>query len=118
MFKKLRTVIYHVSDLEKAKKWYQSITEVKPYFDEAYYVGFDIGGCELGLDPDFTGIRKGNQSICYWSVKHIDKCVKELEKQGAEIVVDVKEVGGGIQVAVVNDPFGNSIGLIEEPKTD
>lgn len=115
MFKKLRTVIYHVSDLEKAKKWYQLITEVKPYFDEAYYVGFDIGGCELGLDPDFTGIRKGNQAICYWSVKHIDKCVKELEKQGAEIVEDVKTVGGGIQVAVVNDPFGNAIGLIEEP---
>ena len=56
MFKKLRTVIYHVDDLQKAKEWYTKITGVSPYFDESFYTGFNISGCELGLDPDLTGI--------------------------------------------------------------
>ena len=47
MFNKLRTVIYHVDDLEEAKKWYKEITGVEPYFDEPFYVGFDINGFEL-----------------------------------------------------------------------
>ena len=31
------------------------------------------------------------------------------------LVEPVREVGGGIQVAMVGDPFGNAIGLIENP---
>jgi len=54
MFKKLRTLIYHVDNLEKAKEWYKKITGINPYFDEPFYVGFNINGCELGLDPDLT----------------------------------------------------------------
>ena len=48
----LRTVVYHVPDLARAKAWYEAAFEVKPYFDEPFYVGFNIGGFELGLDPD------------------------------------------------------------------
>ena len=54
MFNKLRTVIYHVDDIEKAKQWYINITGVQPSFNQPFYVGFDINGCELGLDPDIT----------------------------------------------------------------
>ncbi|MBP6431134.1 MAG: VOC family protein [Ferruginibacter sp.] len=113
MFKKLRTVIYHVTDLQKAKEWYTHVTGMQPYFDEAFYIGFDINGCELGLDPDMTGIKAGNNSIAYWSVIEIENCVKKLLELGATIITDVNEVGGGIKVAVVNDLWGNAVGLIE-----
>ena len=113
MFKKLRTVIYHVSDLEKAKQWYAQITGVQPYFDEPFYVGFDINGCELGLDPDETGITGGNQSVAYWAVDDIHDIVHKLSAVGGVIVSGVQNVGGTIETAVVNDPFGNAIGLIE-----
>ena len=59
MFKKLRTVVYHTENLQKAKDWYTLITGLQPYFDEPFYVGFDINGFELGLDPDMEGIEKG-----------------------------------------------------------
>jgi len=36
MFLGLRTVVYHVSDLDKAKGWYSAALGVKPYFDEAF----------------------------------------------------------------------------------
>lgn len=59
MFKGLRTIIYHVKDIEEAKNWYSSVPGVKPYFDQPYYVGFNVEGYELGLDPDLTGIISG-----------------------------------------------------------
>jgi predicted enzyme related to lactoylglutathione lyase len=114
MFKKLRTVIYHVDDLQKAKAWYASITGVKPYFDEVFYVGFDINGFELGLDPDFENVERGSQSVAYWKVDDIKATVKKFTIAGAVITDKIKEVGAGIQVAVVTDPWGNAIGLIEE----
>lgn len=112
MFNKLRTVIYHVNDLQKAKEWYTEITGINPYFDDSFYVGFDINGCELGLDPDMTNIMKGNQSIVHWSVDDIKASVEKLQSLGAIIVHDITNVGGTIEVAILEDPFGNNIGLI------
>ena len=47
----LRTCIYPVPDLAAAKAWYARAFGVEPYFDEPFYVGFEIGGYELGLIP-------------------------------------------------------------------
>ena len=113
MFKKLRTVVYHVSDLEKAKEWYRHITGIDPYFDMPFYVGFDINGCELGLDPDMTGVSDGNHSFVYWSVEGIQDCVGKLVEAGAILNQPVNEVGDGIKTAAVTDPWGNAVGLIE-----
>ncbi len=51
MFLGLRTAIYHVDDIERARDWYSSILGFKPYFDEPFYVGFNVAGYELGLQP-------------------------------------------------------------------
>jgi predicted enzyme related to lactoylglutathione lyase len=113
MFKKLRTVIYHVTDLAKAKKWYADITGQQPYFDEPFYVGFDINGCELGLDPDMTGIVSGNTAVSYWSVDSVPVAIDKCTAAGATILSPAQNVGGSIVTAVVQDPWGNAIGLIE-----
>jgi predicted enzyme related to lactoylglutathione lyase len=112
MLQKLRTVIYHVTDLEKAKEFYCSLTGLQPYFDEAFYVGFDINGCELGLDPDMSGITDGNHSVSYWAVADIHAAVDKAVLHSATIVSPVTNVGGSIETAVVSDPFGNHIGFI------
>jgi len=49
----------------------------------------------------------------YWAVDGIENCVAALVADGAVLVNDVNEVGGGVKVAVVNDPWGNAVGLIE-----
>jgi predicted enzyme related to lactoylglutathione lyase len=113
MFKKLRTIIYYVPDLEAAKAWYSRVTGIEPYFDEVFYVGFDINGCELGLHPLEEPYTTGNHTVCHWSVEQIEDCVKKLVEAGATILADTSEVGGGIKVATVLDPWGNAIGLIE-----
>jgi predicted enzyme related to lactoylglutathione lyase len=115
MFQGLRTVIYKVDDLEKAKEWYSSIVGFGPYFDQPFYVGFNVGGFELGLDPDMTGVQKGDNETAYWGVTDIKDALEKFRSMGAEIVQDAMDVGEGIKVASFKDPFGNVIGIIENP---
>jgi predicted enzyme related to lactoylglutathione lyase len=111
----LRSVIYHVPDLARAKAWYSAAFGVLPYFDEPFYVGFNIGGFELGLDPDMTGVQVGSNVEAYWGVANAEEAFRDLVQKGARAHSPVKEVGGGIRVATVMDPFGNMLGIIENP---
>ena len=115
MFLGLRTVIYHAPDLDRAKAWYTAAFGVAPYFDERYYVGFNVGGYELGLDPDVSSVRAGNNAIAYWGVDDVDAAYRHLIERGAQPQMPVRDVGGDIKVASLADPFGNVIGLIENP---
>ena len=112
MLSKLRSIIYHVNDIAKAKDWYIKLTGVQPYFDEPFYVGFNINGFELGLDPDMTEIKEGNHAVCYWAVEDIQAAVEKALSLGATIASPVTNVGGTTEVAVMEDPFGNHIGFI------
>ena len=116
MFLGLRTAIYHVDDVAKAKDWYASILGFEPYFDEPFYVGFNVGGYELGLHPgggDSAGKAEG--AVAYWGVESAEAAMKRLLGLGATKHEDVQDVGGGIKVATVKDPFGNTFGIIENP---
>jgi predicted enzyme related to lactoylglutathione lyase len=115
MFQGLRTAIYHVPDLEQAKAWYSKAFATEPYFDEPFYVGFSIGGYELGLDPNMTGVTLGSNVVAYWGVPNIDDGVAHMVNAGAQVRNAPTDVGEGIKVATVADPFGNVIGLIENP---
>lgn len=111
----LRTVIYRVPDLARAKAWYSAAFGVLPYFDEPFYVGFNIGGYELGLQPAAEGGVVGSNVEAYWGVAHADQAFRDLLEKGARAHSPVTEVGGGIRVATLRDPFGNIIGIIENP---
>ena len=112
----LRTVIYKVSDLEQAKAWYSEFLGMEPYFDESFYVGFNVGGFELGLDPSIAKQGPGpGGELAYWGVKDLKATIAELTSKGVKTRGKLQDVGDGILVASVEDPFGNLIGLIENP---
>jgi|GEM_PF-127635 len=115
MLQGLRTVVYKVDDLEKAKKWYTSVLGIEPYFDQPFYVGYQVGGYELGLDPDMEGVTRGNNQPVYWGVDDCQKTLATLLEKGAKKDSDPQNVGEGIIVATVLDPFGNVFGIIENP---
>lgn len=116
MFQGLRTVVYHVSDLDRAKTWYASVLGVEPYFDQPFYVGFNVGGFELGLDPDTTGFEGGTGGVgAYWGVSDCEAAFNRLLELGASVHSPVQDVGDGIWAAAVTDPFGNVLGVIENP---
>jgi predicted enzyme related to lactoylglutathione lyase len=116
MFLGLRTVIYYVDDISEAKDWYSFVLGFAPYFDEPFYVGFNVGGFELGLHPgDATAAGKGAGVVAYWGVDNAEAAVQRLVSLGANRHEDVQDVGGDIKVATVKDPFGNIFGIIENP---
>ena len=115
MIKGLATVIYAAPDLAKAKAWYTSAFGTAPYFDEPFYVGFSIGGFELGLDPNAPSSGAGG-CVAYWRVERIEPAVAHFEQAGATLTSPIQDVGEGIKVAAFADPFGNQIGLIENPQ--
>ena len=112
----LRTAVYPVTDLTAARDWYAGILGIQPYFDEPFYVGFNVGGYELGLDPDASAAKPGADGpLAYWGVEDAEGALKRLLSMGAREHRPLQDVGGGIKVAVVLDPFGNAFGIIENP---
>lgn len=109
----LRTAIYPAPDLERARDWYTQVLDKAPYFDQPFYVGFSVGGFELGLLPDAEPGTAGPQPL--WGVADASAAYARLLELGATGLEPVKDVGEGIKVAAVLDPFGNRFGIIENP---
>ncbi len=116
MIQGLRTIKYPVADLGKAKAWFADVFGCAPYFDQPFYVGFAIGGFELGLVPDGQPGTQG--ATAFWGVDCIEEEVSRIVGLGASILAPIMEVGEGIKVAELQDPFGNVLGLIENPQFD
>jgi catechol 2,3-dioxygenase-like lactoylglutathione lyase family enzyme len=112
----LRTAIYPVHDLAAAKAWYTRLLGQAPYFDQPFYVGFAVGGFELGLLPVGEPGVAGPQPL--WGVADAEAAYAELLALGATALEPVTDVGDGIKVAAVRDPFGNRFGIIENPNFD
>ncbi len=109
----LRTSIYKVADLAKAKNWYSRVLQIQPYFDEPFYVGFNVAGYELGLQPDdIAAALAGIGVVTYWGVTDVQSTYQTLLQLGATAHEAPTEVGGGIVVATVKDPWGNPFGII------
>lgn len=113
----LRTTIYKVGDLEEAKKWYAKAFGTEPYFDETFYVGFNIGGYELGLLPEENPTTEKEDSVLtYWGVEDIEQMYINFISFGATQHEQPHSVGGPLKVASVKDPWGNVLGLIFNPE--
>src|SRR3546814_20372156 len=110
----LRTAIYRVTDTNAAKQWYARAFNIQPYFDEPFYVGFDIDGFELGLQPEVTTANhKVECVVAYWGVEDLREAYLHFTTvAGAEPNEEQREVGGGHSVGKVKDHWGNLSGRI------
>jgi catechol 2,3-dioxygenase-like lactoylglutathione lyase family enzyme len=111
----LRSAFCYVDDMAAAKLWYTKVLGFVPYFDQPFYVGFNVGGFELGLVPKGDPLHDVPAKGACWGVKDINAAYARLIELGAEPRLDVKDVGDGISVADVLDPWGNVFGIIENP---
>jgi predicted enzyme related to lactoylglutathione lyase len=112
----LRTVVYIADDIEKAKEWYSKVLGIAPYFDEPFYVGFNVGGYELGLHPAENNVAPtATGAKTYWGVDDVAAAFGALISAGATAIEEPTDVGGGIMVASVCDPWGNIFGIIYNP---
>jgi len=109
MNKGIKTIIYPVKDVMQTKTVFRKLLGVEPYSDQPYYVGFKIGDQDIGLVPD-------NPEAGMTAFYHIDDIKNSLQillDADAEIIQDIKNVGGGRLIASAKDKDGNIIGLIQ-----
>jgi predicted enzyme related to lactoylglutathione lyase len=109
MNKGIKTIIYPVKDINQAKTLFRQLLEVEPYADQPYYVGFKVGDQDIGLVPN--GHNAG--MTAFYHVDEIKNSLQILLDAGAEIIQDIKNVGGGRLIASAKDNDGNIIGLIQ-----
>jgi predicted enzyme related to lactoylglutathione lyase len=108
----LRTVIYPCPDLGAAKAWWTELLGKAPYFDEPFYVGFEVAGYELGLLPD---AEPADGALTYWGVDDVKAAVDEAVARGATVHVPPADMGEGIVTATVTIPSGSVVGFIHNP---
>jgi predicted enzyme related to lactoylglutathione lyase len=109
MNKGVKTIIYPVKDIAQSKTLFRQLLDVEPYADQPYYVGFKVGDQDIGLVP--TNPEAG--VTAFFHVDNIKNGLQILVDSGAEIIRDIKDVGGGRLIASVRDKDSNIIGLIQ-----
>jgi predicted enzyme related to lactoylglutathione lyase len=114
MTQSVKTTIYPVKDIAKAKALYGTLLGTEPYADAPYYVGFRVGDHEIGLDPNGHG-QGMTGPITYLDVDDVTATLKTLVDAGAAIQQQPKDVGGGMLIALVKDDDGNVTGLRQSP---
>jgi predicted enzyme related to lactoylglutathione lyase len=108
----LRTVIYPATDLAAAKEWWTSFLGQEPYFDQEFYVGFNVAGYELGLLPD---ANPADGAQAYWGVEDVSVATSAAVASGASVIQPSTDVGDGITTATVRLPDGSMVGFIFNP---
>lgn len=114
MNKGAMTLLYPVSNLESAKALFTALLGTEPMADAPYYVGYQVAGQQIGLDPN--GAARGMTGATpFWEVDDISATVAALTDAGATIVEPAHDVGGGKLVAMLSDVDENMIGLSQTP---
>jgi predicted enzyme related to lactoylglutathione lyase len=114
MNKGITTILYPVRDIGKAKQLYSRLLGVDPIMDQPYYVGYQIGNQDIGLVPE--GSNPGmTGATAFYEVSDIKQSLEVLRQEGAQILQEPRDVGGGKLVANARDADGNMVGFIQMP---
>jgi predicted enzyme related to lactoylglutathione lyase len=109
MNKGVKTVLYPATDMNQSKTLFRKLLGVEPYADQPYYVGFRIGDQDIGLIPSNSSAGM----TAFYHVDDIKGSLQILTDAGAEVIQNIKDVGGGRLVASAKDKDGNLIGLVQ-----
>ncbi|HEX2996047.1 MAG TPA: VOC family protein [Anaerolineales bacterium] len=106
----VKTIIYPVKDMARAKAQFRALLGVEPYSDESYYVGFKVADQDIGLVPNSPEAG----TTAFYHVADIKQSLQSLVGAGSQILRQIKDVGGGRLIASVRDPEGNIVGLVQD----
>jgi lactoylglutathione lyase len=107
------TIVIPVEDLGTATAFYTTAFGVEPHTETPYYVGFNLDGQEIGINPNGDKDRMTGP-VVYWSTDDLAAKVAEVEAAGGTVVRPVTQVGGGTSLALMTDPAGNQVGFITQ----
>ncbi len=127
MLRGFATVSFFADDMTAAKAWYTELLELEPYFavpnaDTPAYLEWRFGDieCELGIiDARFAPHNVSDKpagAVIFWHVDDLEGAVERLLSLGATLNDPITERGdSGFRTASVVDPFGNILGVMNNP---
>ncbi len=126
MLRGLATVSFWADDLPAAKRWYTELLGIDPYFERPTegplaYAEFRLGDDqhELGLiDRRYApaGAPSGPAgAVVYWHVDDLPATFDKLVAMGATEYLPPTDRGERFVTAAVVDPFGNILGVMQNP---
>lgn len=102
----IRSLVIPVTDLDATKAVYTALLGA-PHTDESYYVGYNVEGFEVGLNP----AGQGGGPVAFADVEDLDATRETLLAAGATERDAPRRVAPEARVCVLTDPDGNPIGL-------
>jgi catechol 2,3-dioxygenase-like lactoylglutathione lyase family enzyme len=102
----IRSLVIPVSDLEATKAVYTALLG-SPHTDQPYYVGYNINGFEVALNP----AGAGGGPVAFADVDDLDATRATLLAAGATERDAPRQVAPDARVCVLADADGNPIGL-------
>lgn len=125
MLRGMTTAVYYADDLDAAKRWYTAVLGIEPYFDRPPYIEFRLGDYqhEFGiLDRAYSTAEPGSSPrpapagvTLYWHVDDVEAAVERLISLGATLHEAPRDFGERFIGATVIDPFGNILGMMQNP---
>ncbi|MEV2220177.1 VOC family protein [Nocardia vinacea] len=123
MLRGMATVSFYADDLEAAKEWYTEVLGLEPYYAvPGGYYEFRIGDYqhELGIiNRKFAPAGAQNApggAILNWHVDDVQASFDRLVALGAKEYEPITPRGNGDFItASVVDPFGNVLGIMQNP---
>jgi len=108
----LKSHIVRTSNIQTVSDWYEQVFQTKPYFQNEWYIGFEIAGYEFWIyKADIEAVKNHSINI-YWGVEDINGEYERIIWLGATSLCEIVDVGGGIKMADFEDPFGNFFWII------
>jgi predicted enzyme related to lactoylglutathione lyase len=118
----LSTVNLFAADHAAARQWYTRFLGVEPYFERPGYVEFRIGDYQGELGIIDSKYAPGTQSdagragvVAYWHVDDVDAVLAKAVGMGARQLEAPEDRGHGFITATAVDPFGNLLGIMQNP---
>jgi predicted enzyme related to lactoylglutathione lyase len=102
----IRSLVVPVSDLAAAKAVYTALLGL-PHTDESYYVGYNVNGFEVGLNP----AGEGGGPVAFADVEDLDSARETLLSAGATERDAPRQVAPEVRICMLADAEGNPIGL-------
>jgi catechol 2,3-dioxygenase-like lactoylglutathione lyase family enzyme len=115
MIKTVWCITFYVSDLRRARKFYEETLGLEKKYEYSSYVGFECGGIEIGLIPKL-GKRQTVNAVSptvAFLVDDVDRVYSELKDKGVKFSEELHDEAWGGRQAAFTDPDGNILEIVQ-----
>jgi catechol 2,3-dioxygenase-like lactoylglutathione lyase family enzyme len=115
MIKTVRCVTFHVSDVERAVRFYEETLGLEKKYEFPSYAGFECGGTEIGLIPTLGERQKASpmSPSVEFLVDDVKKFCDRLKCAGVKFIEELHDEPWGGRQASFADPDGNILEIVQ-----